>query len=91
MRGYLQILQRYRTKKTDDQGLQRTVERRGRTKVCMRDMAQGDTCSITRLDAGRDGRMRCVRWIVRNILRQAMPNIMPATSTDAGKPVLAAL
>lgn len=57
----------------------------------MRDMAQGDTCSITRLDAGRDGRMRCVRWIVRNILRQAMPNIMPATSTDAGKPVLAAL
>ncbi|KYN38282.1 hypothetical protein ALC56_07322 [Trachymyrmex septentrionalis] len=59
--------------------------------VYMRDMAQGDTCSITRLDAGRDGRMRCVRWIVRNILRQAMPNIMPATSTDAGRPVLAAL
>ncbi|KYN15358.1 hypothetical protein ALC57_12407 [Trachymyrmex cornetzi] len=58
---------------------------------CMRDTVQGDTCSITRLDAGRDGRMRSVRWIVRNILRQAMPNIMPATSTDAGRPVLAAL
>jgi len=57
----------------------------------MRDTAQGDTCSVTRLDAGRDGRMRCVRWIVRNILRQAMPNIMPATSTDVGRPVLAAL
>lgn len=57
----------------------------------MRDTAQGDTCSITRLDAGRDERMHCARWIVRNILRQAMPNIMPATSTDAGRAVLAAL
>ncbi|KYM96420.1 hypothetical protein ALC62_12926 [Cyphomyrmex costatus] len=57
--------------------------------VCMRDTAQGDTCSITRLDGEGRTDALCVRWIVRNILRQAMPNIMPATSTDAGRPVLA--
>lgn len=45
-------------------------------------MAQEDTCSNP---IGGTNAL-CARWIVRNILRQAMPNIMPATATDAGKP-----